>query len=248
MKELLKKLIQAKTTTENGELAAAEVIADEFGRAGINSRIDNWDQIRANIITRIESAGQRAGLLFACHLDVVGPGEAAWKNPAFSAVETDGKIYGRGAVDMKGGTAAAVIAIRQIVESGVKLKGDIVFAAVAGEETDSAGASRFVDDKNLMKELTPQGLAGVIIPEPTDFEVITAHRGMLWLQISTKGKAAHSSTPQLGVNAIDSMRRVLNELESYEIKAGPHELLGIPRFVRHQRRHQRRRQRQRDPR
>ena len=227
MKELLKKLIQAKTTTENGELAAAEVIADEFGRAGINSRIDNWDQIRANIITRIESAGQRAGLLFACHLDVVGPGEAAWKNPAFSAVETDGKIYGRGAVDMKGGTAAAVIAIRQIVESGVKLKGDIVFAAVAGEETDSAGASRFVDDKNLMKELTPQGLAGVIIPEPTDFEVITAHRGMLWLQISTKGKAAHSSTPQLGVNAIDSMRRVLNELESYEIKAGPHELLGI---------------------
>lgn len=227
MKELLKKLIQAKTTTENGELAAAEVIADEFGRAGINSRIDNWDQIRANIITRIESAGQRAGLLFACHLDVVGPGEAAWKNPAFSAVETDGKIYGRGAVDMKGGTAAAVIAIRQIVESDVKLKGDIVFAAVAGEETDSAGASRFVDDKNLMKELTPQGLAGVIIPEPTDFEVITAHRGMLWLQISTKGKAAHSSTPQLGVNAIDSMRRVLNELESYEIKAGPHELLGI---------------------
>ena len=227
MKELLKKLIQAKTTTENGELAAAEVIADEFGRAGINSRIDNWDQIRANIITRIESAGQRAGLLFACHLDVVGPGEAVWNNPAFSAVETDGKIYGRGAVDMKGGTAAAVTAIRQIVESDVKLKGDIVFAAVAGEETDSAGASRFVDDKNLMKELTPQGLAGVIIPEPTDFEVITAHRGMLWLQISTKGKAAHSSTPQLGVNAIDSMRRVLNELESYEIKAGPHELLGI---------------------
>jgi succinyl-diaminopimelate desuccinylase len=226
MKDLLKKLIQTETTAEKGELTAAEVIADEFGRSGISSRIDSWDQIRANIITRIKSAGQRAGLLFACHLDVVGPGEAAWKNPAFSAVETGGKIYGRGAVDMKGGTAVAVTAIRQIVDSGVKLQGDIVFAAVAGEETDSAGASRFVDNKDLMQELAPQGLAGVIIPEPTDFEVITAHRGMLWLQISTKGKAAHSSVPQLGVNAISSMRRVLNELESYKIEAGPHELLG----------------------
>jgi succinyl-diaminopimelate desuccinylase len=227
MKDFLKKLIQAETTAEKGELAAAEVISDEFGLSGINSRIDSWDQIRANIITRIESTGQRAGLLFACHLDVVGPGEAVWEHPAFSAVETDGNIYGRGTVDMKGGTAAAVTAIRQIVDSGVQLKGDVVLAAVAGEETDSAGARRFVDDKDLMQELAPVGLAGVIIPEPTDFEVITAHRGILWLQISTKGKAAHSSAPQLGVNAIGSMRLVLNELESYEIKAEPHELLGM---------------------
>jgi succinyl-diaminopimelate desuccinylase len=226
MKDLLKKLIQAETTAEKGELAAAEVIACEFSRSGINSRVDSWDQIRANITTHIESAGQRPGLLFACHLDVVGPGEAAWEHPAFTAVESDGKIYGRGAVDMKGGTAAAVTAIRQIVDSGVKLQGGIVFAAVAGEETDSAGASRFVDNKDLMQELAPKGLTGVVIPEPTDFEVITAHRGMLWLQISTKGKAAHSSVPQLGVNAIGSMRLVLNELESYEIKVGPHELLG----------------------
>jgi succinyl-diaminopimelate desuccinylase len=226
MKELLKKLIQAETTAENGELAAAEVISDEFNRSGINSRIDNWDQIRANITTHVESAGQRAGLLFACHLDVVGPGEAAWKNPAFTAIERDGRIYGRGAVDMKGGTTAAITAIRQIVDSGVKLKGDIVFSSVAGEETDSAGAQRFVNDKDRLVKLAPQGLAGVIIPEPTYFEIITAHRGMLWLQISTIGKAAHSSVPHLGVNAIGSMRLILNELENYEIQAGPHELLG----------------------
>jgi succinyl-diaminopimelate desuccinylase len=226
MKELLKKLIQAETTAENGELAAAEVIADEFGRSRIDSRVDSWDQTRANVVAHVKSAGRRASLLFACHLDVVGPGEAAWEHPAFAAIESDGKIYGRGSVDMKGGTAAAVTAIRQIVESGIKLQGDIIFAAVAGEETDSAGAKRFVDDKGLLPELAPQGLAGVIIPEPTDFEVVTAHRGMLWLQITTKGKAAHSSAPQLGVNAINSMRLILNELESYEIKAGPHQLLG----------------------
>ena len=122
---------------------------------------------------------------------------------------------------MKGGTAAAVIAIRQIVDSGVKLQGDIIFSAVAGEETDSVGAKRFVDDKGWLPEL-----AGVVIPEPTDFEIVTAHRGMLWLEVATKGKAAHSSAPQLGVNAIGSMRLILNELESYEIKTEPHKLLG----------------------
>ena len=221
MKELLKKLIQAETTDEKGELAAAEVISAEFRRSGIDSSIDRWDQSRANIVAHVKSAGRRAGLLFACHLDVVGPGEATWKHPAFTAVESDGKIYGRGSVDMKGGTSAAVAAIRQIVDSGVKLQGDIIFSAVAGEETDSAGARRFVDDKGWLPEL-----AGVVIPEPTDFEIVTAHRGMLWLEVTTKGKAAHSSAPQLGVNAINWMRLILNELESYEINTEPHKLLG----------------------
>ena len=221
MKELLKKLIQAETTDEKGELTAAEVISDEFSRSGIDSSIDSWDQTRANIVAHVKSAGRRAGLLFACHLDVVGPGEAAWKHPAFTAVESDGKIYGRGAVDMKGGTAAAVTAIRQIVDSGIKLQGDIIFSAVAGEETDSVGAKRFVDDHGWVPEL-----AGVVIPEPTDFAIVTAHRGILWLEVATKGKAAHSSAPQLGVNAIGSMRLILNELDSYEIKTEPHKLLG----------------------
>ena len=221
MKELLRNLIQAETTAEKGELTAAEVISAELRRSGIDSRIDCWDETRANIVANIKSTGHRAGLLFACHLDVVGPGEATWKHPAFTAVERDGKIYGRGSVDMKGGTAAAVSAIRRIVDSGIKLQGDIIFSAVAGEETDSVGAKRFVDDKGWLPEL-----AGVVIPEPTDFEIVTAHRGMLWLKVTTKGKAAHSSAPQLGVNAIGSMRLILNELESYEIKTEPHKLLG----------------------
>ena len=127
---------------------------------------------------------------------------------------------------MKGGTAAAVTAIRRIVDSGIKLQGDIIFSAVAGEETDSAGARRFVDTKDWLPGLAPKGLAGVVIPEPTDFEIVTAHRGMLWLEVATTGKAAHSSAPQLGVNAIGSMRLILNELENYEIKTEPHKLLG----------------------
>ncbi|MCP4260140.1 MAG: M20 family metallopeptidase [Planctomycetes bacterium] len=221
MKELLKKLINAESTLEKGELASAEVVSDEFSKSGINCRIDTWDQTRANIIAQINSVGSKNALLFACHLDVVGPGEEKWDKPAFEAIESNGKIYGRGSVDMKGGTAVAVTAIRQIVDSGTKLQGDIIFTAVAGEETDSCGAKRFINDHNRLPDF-----AGIVIPEPTNFSIVTAHRGMFWLEITTKGKAAHGSTPQLGVNAINSMRLVLNELENYEIPAKPHKLLG----------------------
>lgn len=221
MKKLLRKLIGAETTAQKGELAVAEIISEELGQAGIKSRIDSWDRNRANIIAQIKSSGHRGALLFVCHLDIVGPGDASWKYPPFSGVESEGKIYGRGSADMKGGITAIVTAVRQIVESGVKLKGDIILFAAAGEETDSCGAKRFVRGRSRMPDF-----AGVIIPEPTDFEVITAHRGLLWLKVTTKGKATHGSTPELGVNAIASMRIVLDELENYKIRFEPHKLLG----------------------
>jgi len=221
VKKLLKQLIQAETTTERGESAAADIISAELGLSGIESRIDRWGQNRANLIAQIKSAGQRAPLLFACHLDVVPPGEADWKYPPFAGLESNGKIYGRGSADMKGGITAIITAVRQLVDSGVRLEGDIIFFAAAGEETDSCGAKRFVHDWGRMP-----ALAGVIIPEPTDFDVVTAHRGMLWLEVATKGQAAHGSAPQLGINAIASMRSLLDELEYYEIQCKPHELLG----------------------
>lgn len=226
MKTLLKELIKAESTLEKGESAAAEVLLNEFRRCGIDCAIDKWDSNRANITARVKSAGRRPGLLFACHLDVVGPGEAPWTHSPFEAVEANGRIYGRGAVDMKGGIAAAAGAIRRIVDAGTKLQGDIIFTAVAGEETDSSGAERFVAERNRLSQLVPMGLAGVVIPEPTDFTVVTAHRGLFWLHVTTTGKSAHSSTPHLGVNAISSMRLILDELENYEVSSRTHELLG----------------------
>ncbi|MBN2589628.1 MAG: M20 family metallopeptidase [Sedimentisphaerales bacterium] len=222
MKELLKQLIQAESTESCGELNSAKVIYDEFARYGIKSEIETWDNTRANITAHIKSSGKKPALLFACHIDVVGPGKAKWTNPPFTAVETDGKIYGRGSTDMKGGTAAAATAICEIVKSGVELQGDIIFTAVAGEETDSCGALRFMAKKDQIPKLQ-----GVLIPEPTDFTIVSAHRGILWLDISTKGIAAHGSTPHLGVNAITSMRRFLNELDNYDIAAKQtNEILG----------------------
>ena len=222
MKELLKRLIRAETTAETGELALAKVISAELGTLGADTAVDNWGANRTNVVVRVPSSGLKAGLLFACHLDVVGPGKAKWEHRPFSAEEKDGRIYGRGAADMKGGITAAVTAIRQIIESGVELGGDIVFVGAAGEETDSSGAKRFMEG---FGGKLPQ-LAGVVIPEPTDFDVVTAHRGMLWLKVVTRGKAAHGSVPQTGINAIISMKAFLNELDNYEIEVTPHKLLG----------------------
>ena len=123
---------------------------------------------------------------------------------------------------MKGGIAAIVTAVRQIFDSGTKLAGDIVLAAVAGEETDACGAKKFLAD---YAGRFPS-LAGVVIPEPTDFDVVTCHRGLLWLEVETYGKTAHGSMPQLGVNAISAMNSFLDELNNYEIPAETHKLLG----------------------
>jgi succinyl-diaminopimelate desuccinylase len=221
MIDLLKELIQAESTAEAGEVAAANVVAARFRRSSIDAHVDVWDDKRANVIARGRSARRRPALLFVCHLDVVAPGEAKWTYPPFAAVEADGKVFGRGAADMKGGLAAAVTAICRIAESGVELAGDIVFLGAAGEETDSAGANRFIDQEDRLPDL-----AGIIIPEPTGFAVVTAHRGLLWLQITTKGKAAHSSAPQLGVNAILAMKSVLDKLADYKVPSQPHKLLG----------------------
>lgn len=222
MKELLRKLVQAETTAQKGELAAAEIISGQFSHSGIDCRTDSWDRNRANVTATVKSDGKKGGLLFVCHLDVVAAGEEGWNHPPFAGAESEGKIYGRGSMDMKGGVAASVTAIRQIVDSAVKLKGDIIFAALAGEETDSCGATRFAD--NLRNK--PPKIAAVVVPEPTDFDVVTAHRGILWLEVKTAGRAAHSSAPELGVNAITSMKLLLNELDNYKIRFQPHKRLG----------------------
>jgi succinyl-diaminopimelate desuccinylase len=221
VKDLLKQLIRADSTAGQGEMAAAEVVARWFTKHGIDCRIDRWDANRANVIAQVKSPHKRPGLLFVCHLDVVGPGDETWDHPPFTAAEEKGRIYGRGAVDMKGGMAAAVAAICKVVDSRAALQGDVILAATAGEETDSSGVQRFMQHRSHLPEL-----AGVVIPEPTDLSVVTAHRGLFWLKITTKGKAAHSSMPERGVNAITSMRRVLDALEHYQIPFEPHPLLG----------------------
>lgn len=222
MIELLKNLIRAESTLDTGEIAAVNVLRSYFAANGIDCKVDCWDDNRANASVHIKSDGSKPALLFATHIDVVPPGDAPWKFPPFEGVQQDGRINGRGAADMKAGVASTAAAIVDVVKSGKKLKGDILFAATAGEETDSCGIKRFVADH--ADSIGP--LAGIVIPEPTNFDIVTAHRGMLWLEVTTKGKTAHGSMPHLGINAIMQMNHLLTVLADYEIPCEPHPLFG----------------------
>ncbi len=219
---LLRELVQTDSTSTVGERACAEVLGSYLAREGIEVSVETWGGNRANVEARLAGDGSKPAVMFACHLDVVPAGRATWTVPPFAAVKKNGRIYGRGAADMKGGIAAVASAMAQLKRSGVKLRGDVILAAVAGEETDSCGAKRYVQQYRGRGDVP----AGVVLCEPTDFEVVTAHRGLLWLQVHTRGKTAHGSTPQLGVNAIMSMATLLNELKDYRIESRPHELLG----------------------
>lgn len=222
MKELLKQLIAAAPTCENGELKAAEVLEGYFGRHGLQAEVQVWDKKRANATVRLRSSGRRAGLLFAAHLDVVAADSAGWSFDPFAGIEKDGRIWGRGATDMLSGVAAAAAAIVEFAASGQTPLGDLILTATAGEETDSCGAVRFMD--TAAKSIGPT--AGVIVPEPTGLQILTAHRGILWAQITTRGRSAHGSMPHLGLNAIEKMSPLLGRLFAYSIRHTPHPQLG----------------------
>jgi len=221
MENLLKKLIQAAPTIDNGELNAGHVLADFFDRHGVEVTLDPWDTNRANVIASIGDRNTDAPtLLFGAHLDVVPAAKEHWQTDPFCPVEKDGRVIGRGSTDMLGGLCAAAMAMVDLSQQS--LNGRVVFAATAGEETDSCGVKRFVE------QYRPQikNPVGVIIAEPTGMEILRAHRGILWLKVETEGKTAHGSMPQLGINAILKMNTLLNRLQDWRIPHTPHPLLG----------------------
>lgn len=224
MIELLKNLIRADSTLPKGESAVAAVLAEYFRAGGIEALIDVWDTNRANLIVHLRGSGQKPALLFGSHLDVVPPGESPWQSPPFEPTERDGRLYGRGAADMKAGIAAAAAAIVEVAREGGKLQGDLILAATAGEETDSSGAHRFVEREGP----TLPKLTGVVITEPTGFHLVCAHRGLAWIEITAFGKTAHASMPHLGINAITQMQSLMYRLRDFLPTHTPDPILGGP--------------------
>ncbi|MBL7214480.1 MAG: M20 family metallopeptidase [Phycisphaerae bacterium] len=223
MKELLKKLIASAPTCKNGEIGAVKILRDYFEKCGIAAELDCWDQTRANLIAAIGNPDPEAPtLVLGVHIDVVPASPANWNTNPFEAIEKDGKIYGRGACDMQGGICAAAQTLADIAQSPVQLNGRVIFAATAGEETDSCGVKRFIEQ---YKDKITHPI-GIIVPEPTGLEILRAHRGILWLKIQTHGKTAHGSMPHLGINAIEKANALLNRLKNYKIPHTPHEMLG----------------------
>ncbi len=145
-----------------------------------------------------------------------------WDYGPFSGQIVGDRIYGRGAADMKSGVVAMIMAAGAIKAAGIELEGDLVVAATAGEETDSIGARKFLQEKEMEK------VGAMVIGEPSNNNIVIAEKGTLWLKITTYGKTAHGSMPHLGVNAILHMNQIISRLENLKFAYNPHPLLGGP--------------------
>jgi acetylornithine deacetylase/succinyl-diaminopimelate desuccinylase family protein len=175
---------------------------------------------RANI-SAILPGGGGPGLLLLGHTDVVPVGDG-WTVPAFGGVVRDGRLYGRGSADMKGGLAACVIAMSALRESGVRLSGPVELAAVVDEEETGKGIRHYLAERDR------SGYRGCIVAEPTDLQTIIAARGASYVEVAIAGRAAHSGNPAAGVNAIYGAAAVVSELERthHELAVDRHVLVG----------------------
>jgi len=200
----------------SGEAAIARYVADHLRAVGVEVQLQEVRPGRFNVVGILRGRGRGRSLMLNGHLDTVGV--AGMEDPFAARVE-NGRLYGRGAQDMKGGVAAALAAVAGLAKEP-RLEGDVVLAAVADEEYQSAGT------RVLLKEVRTDA---AIVMEPTGLEVVTAHKGFVWADVETQGRAAHGSRPEEGRDAIAFMGRVLGQIELLQAKleAGPrHALLG----------------------
>lgn len=200
----------------SGEAAIARYMADFLRAAGLEVQLREIRPSRFNVVGILRGRGKGKSLMLNGHLDTVGV--AGMEDP-FSARIENGRLYGRGAQDMKGGLAAALAAVAELAREP-RLAGDVVLAAVADEEYQSAGT------RALLKDVRTDA---AIVMEPTGLQVVTAHKGFAWAEIITQGRAAHGACPEEGRDAIAFMGRVLGQIELLQAKleAGPrHALLG----------------------
>jgi len=220
---LLCECINVKTANPPGDEARlAGVLAGRLEAAGIRTDTHALAPGRANLLARLQGAGERPALVLSAHTDTVGPGEMPWQHDPWSARIDGDRLYGRGASDMKSGLAAMAMAMIVLRRAGVRLRGDLVFAASAGEEVDCLGARAFVASGALA------GAGAIVVGEPTGGDVAVAHKGAVWLAVGTSGRTAHGSMPAQGVNAILRMQRVIDRLQAVRLPGPEHALLGAP--------------------
>jgi len=219
--QLTRELVRMRSINPPGdEAAVATYVAEHFERAGMFAdTVSHAEAGRASVVGGLRGTGERPALLFSGHLDTVPAGDN-WQHDILAAEVSDGKIWGLGSTDMKAGVAAMVVAMEAIRRTGVALKGDLLFAGTAGEEVDSMGAQGLVQQQKL------PDVGFMVIGEPTTNRVFTAEKGVLWLELHTRGKTAHGSMPHLGVNAIMHMHRLLQALAAANIPYQKHPLLG----------------------
>ncbi len=198
-----------------GEGRIARFVAAWLERAGLEVTVDEVAPGRPNVIGVARGSGGGRSLMLNAHMDTVGV--AGMERPFEPRVEGQ-RLYGRGAVDMKGSLAALIVAAARARQLG--LRGDVIVTAVADEEYASLGTQALVRRWRA---------DAAIVTEPTALDICICHKGFIWFEVETAGVAAHGSRPDLGVDAIAKMGRVLTGLEALDrsLRAAPsHPLLG----------------------
>jgi len=202
-----------------GEREIADFIAESLRSIGLSADIFEPEPGRTSVLGRLAGTGGGRSLMLNAHCDTVDvPGMAE----PFSGALRDGKIFGRGAFDMKGSLTACMTAAKALVDSGIRLRGDLLIAAVADEEYGSLGTT------DLIRRVK---VDGAIVTEPTALEVCLAHKGYLWIDVEIAGRAAHGSKFDQGIDANMKMGLFLARLSSLErdLRARkPHPLVGPP--------------------
>jgi acetylornithine deacetylase len=198
-----------------GEAEIARFVAEWLERAGLEVEVEEAAPGRPNVVGVARGSGGGRSLMLNAHTDTVGV--AAMEDGLTPRIE-DGRLYGRGSYDMKGSLAAIMLTGREAVRSG--LRGDVVVTAVVDEEVGSIGT------ETVLRRWRTDA---AIVTEPTAMKVSVAHKGFVAFEIETRGRAAHGSRPDLGIDAIAKMGRVLVWIEAVDqsLRARPsHALLG----------------------
>jgi len=223
---LTKKFVQFDTQNPPGkEKEFAQYLEEHLRSLGLKTKLLDFLPNRPNIFAEYKVNNKGKKFLFDGHLDTVPVGNPSlWTVDPFSGTLKEGKIFGRGAADMKGSIAAFVHALETLIDSGVELNGSVHMLLTSDEEISAFGTREFLK-KGYSADAS-------IVGEPSCLEVNVAHKGVARWRLKTLGKSTHASTPDEGVNAIYKMAKVLNELEklakSYSMSSRQHPLLGKP--------------------
>jgi acetylornithine deacetylase len=198
-----------------GEGAIARFVAGWLEDAGLEAEVEEVAPGRFNTVGIARGTGGGRTLLLNAHMDTVGTGGM---DAPFEPTVENGRLHGRGSYDMKGGLAAIMLAGAAAAADG--LRGDVAVTAVCDEEVASIGSARIAERYRA---------DAAIVAEPTELRLVLAHKGFVAFEIETRGRAAHGSRPDLGVDAIANMGPVLSRLAELDgrLRADPgHALLG----------------------
>ena len=223
--QLLQRFVQAASTQGN-EQDAQQIVIETLNEMGL--AVDVWEPAgeelqkhpyftsprneftgSPNVVGVLKGSGEGRSIILNGHIDVVPEGDLEqWEFDPYSGRVEDGKMYGRGVTDMKGGNVSLLLAIQALQSLGIQLKGDVIFQSVVEEESGGTGT--------LAAVLKGYKADAAIIPEPTNMKIFPKQQGSMWFRMYVKGRSAHGGTRYEGVSAIEKSLAVVEHIRKLE--------------------------------